>query len=89
MSATRFLAIATSTKPVVPDGPETVKLSSLLVELKANADSVEFEDTEKTYWSLNDVTERVLNISGDAKVALPAEALTMYVPVADGIQTAK
>ena len=49
-----------STNPVVPSGPEMVKLSSLLVELKARAETVEFETTEKTFCSLKVFTESIL-----------------------------
>jgi len=41
----------TSTYPVVPEGPLTLKLNSLLVELKESIVIVEFEVTEKTFWS--------------------------------------
>ena len=47
----KLLAIPTSTKPNVPDGPATLKLSLLLVELKASAEIVEFEITENTFCS--------------------------------------
>ena len=51
MSVIRLFATPTSTKPVVPDVPFTTKLSSLVAELKDNADTVEFEVTENTFWS--------------------------------------
>ncbi|MCJ7763496.1 hypothetical protein MUP38_08600 [Candidatus Bathyarchaeota archaeon] len=39
----------TSTYPVVPEEPVTVKPSSWLVELNAKLDTVEFDETEKTF----------------------------------------
>ena len=90
MFATKLLAIVVSTKPVVPVGPVTVKLSTLLVELKASADKVEFDITEKTYWPLNEIIESAFDSSVDDKVLLPAQlAFTRYVPLAEGIQTAE
>lgn len=44
-----FFAMPTSTKPVVLLGPVTLKLSWLLVELKANSVTVELEITENTF----------------------------------------
>ena len=41
----------TLTYPIVPDCPLTEKYSSPLVELKASADIVEFDATEKTFCS--------------------------------------
>ena len=41
------LAMVTFVKPVVPEGPLTVKLISLVVELKASSVIVEFEIIEK------------------------------------------
>ncbi len=43
--------IETLTYPAVPVGPATVKLSSLVSELKAKLDRVEFDATEKTLCS--------------------------------------
>lgn len=51
MSFNSDFGMVTLTWPVVPEAPVTVKLSSLLVELKANADTVEFEFNENTVWS--------------------------------------
>jgi hypothetical protein len=39
----------TSVNPVVPEGPETPKLSSSVVESNVKLVSVEFEVTEKTF----------------------------------------
>lgn len=59
-SEIRLFAIPTSTKPVVPDGPVTVKLSWLLVESNKSADTVEFEVTENTFWFEYDANARVI-----------------------------
>lgn len=45
MSAMSDFGMHTSTYPVVPEGPDAVKLNSLLTELKANSVIVEFEAT--------------------------------------------
>ena len=39
----------TSSNPVVPEGPETPKLNSFVVESNVKLVSVEFEVTEKTF----------------------------------------
>ena len=52
MFATRLLAICISTKPVVPDGPLTVKLRVFVDESKTRAETVELDETANTYWLL-------------------------------------
>ena len=58
----RDLAMYAFTYPVVPEGPLTVKLSSLFVELNVKSVTVEFDATEKTscvFWKVNGAAARV------------------------------
>ena len=48
-SEIKLFAIPTSTKPVVPVGPATVKFSRAPTESNDNAVTVEFEVTENTF----------------------------------------
>ena len=50
----------TSTYPIVPEEPVTLKLNSLLVESKDSPDRVEFEVTEKTLCSSKGVTAKLI-----------------------------
>lgn len=52
MSLINVLAIITFVKPVVPDGPLTAKLNTLLVELNAKSETVEFEIMENGEYQL-------------------------------------
>ena len=71
MFGIKFFAMPISTMPMVPDGPDTVKLNSLLVELKASADTVEFDVTENTFCSAYGV---------DAKLTILLDSLIVEVP---------
>ena len=67
----------TLTYPVVPEGPDAIKLSSLLVELKANSDIVEFEVTENTFCSAYGVNAKLTIVLAPLIVEFPSHfALT-------------
>jgi hypothetical protein len=51
-SATRLFATVTFANPLVPSGPVAEKLSFQFAVSKDSIDMVEFDSTEKTYWSL-------------------------------------
>lgn len=52
MSLINVLAMVTFVKPVVPDNPLTSKLKTLLVELNAISETVEFEIMENGEYQL-------------------------------------
>lgn len=56
----------------MPDGPDAVKLSSLLVELKANADIVELEVTENTVPSEYGVNAKLTTVLASLNVEFPS-----------------
>ena len=58
--------------PTVPAGPETVKLRRSLPESKDNAETVEFEITEKTPWFDKDVDASVTVRLVSLKTEFPA-----------------
>lgn len=49
----------TSVNPVVPEGPETPKLNSFVVESKVRLVSVEFDVTENRFWLLYGVIAKL------------------------------
>lgn len=50
MFGMRDCGMQTSVNPVVPEGPETLNLNSLVDESNIKLVSVELEVTEKTFW---------------------------------------
>ena len=68
----KLLAMPTSTKPNVPDGPVTMKLSLLLVELKASVETVEFEITENTFCSAYGANAKLTIVLAALVVKLPS-----------------
>ena len=50
MSGISDCGMQTSVNPVVPEGPDTPKLNSFVVESNAKLVRVEFEVTEKMFW---------------------------------------
>ena len=80
----------TLTYPVVPEGPDAIKLNSLLVELKANSDIVELEVTENTFCSEYGVIAKLTILLDSLNVEFPSHfALIRQFPVTDGFQTTK
>lgn len=69
--------IYTLTYPAVPEGPDAVKLNSLLVELNANSDIVEFEVTENCFFSSSGV-DATLGVS--AKLIIVLASLVVVFP---------
>jgi hypothetical protein len=77
--------IRNRTYPLVSDEPLTVKEISAEVELKANADKVEFDSAKKKFALLSRVTLMFLASHVPAQASLPAHsAFNAKFPVAVG-----
>jgi len=65
--------------PVVPEGPETPKLNSFVVESKVRLVRVEFEVTEKTFrfWLLKGTTAKLYTAFTPEYSPLPGHAASI------------
>lgn len=77
MSVISDFGMHTSTYPVVSEGPDAVKLNSLLTELKVNSDIVEFEVTENCFFSSSGV-DATLGVN--AKLTIVLASLIVAFP---------